>query len=82
MQQCRYAYLQVIEEDEKGNIVEVGRFCGSRTPETIYSTGGKLKVVFKNTLLTSAKGFVAKYTAVRKGKLMLSCSNEPHDQSL
>jgi len=68
--QCQYAYLQVIEEDTQGNIIEVGRFCGSRTPQTIYSTGGKLKVVFKNTLLTSAQGFVAMYTAVRKGKFL------------
>ena len=52
----------------RGNSQVIGSFCGIQPPQTIYSSGGSLRVEFKNTFRAAAKGFVAKYTAIQPGK--------------
>lgn len=65
---CPYAYVKVTEQDKQGNAQVVGSFCGNQPPQTIYSSGGSLRVEFKNTFRASAEGFVAKYAAIQPGK--------------
>jgi hypothetical protein len=72
---CPYAYVKVTEQDTQGQSQVVGSFCGSQSPQTIYSSGGSLRVEFKNTFRTSAKGFVAKYSAIQPGMFFIKYYN-------
>jgi len=57
---CDYDFVEVFDgEDEAAR--KLGRFCGTRAPQTIVSSGPALRLQFRSDDTVSFKGFVAEY---------------------
>ncbi|XP_076828785.1 procollagen C-endopeptidase enhancer 2 [Brachyhypopomus gauderio] len=59
---CRYDYVDVHDGHVNGQ--RLGRFCGTRTPAALVSSGNKMHVVLVSDANTAGSGFLAAYAAV------------------
>ncbi|XP_041032015.1 tolloid-like protein 2 [Carcharodon carcharias] len=67
-QECIYDHLEVYDgSNEKSAIL--GRYCGSRKPEAIVSTGNKMFIKFLSDASVQRKGFQAKHSTECGGHL-------------
>ncbi|XP_048589480.1 tolloid-like protein 1 isoform X2 [Nematostella vectensis] len=74
---CRYDYVEVRDHENK----ILGRYCGSKNPETVTSPSNVMWVEFRSDHTQSRRGFSAKYYAdedecrERKGGCQHICVN-------
>ncbi|XP_070551051.1 tolloid-like protein 2 [Ptychodera flava] len=60
---CQNDYLEVYNGDDANHPL-IGRFCGDELPNTIYSSGPNLFVIFHSDHYQSKKGFNVNYIAI------------------
>lgn len=58
-QVCRYDYVEVKDKDDQ----DLGRFCGSKIPQTVTSSANVMWVEFRSDHTQSRGGFSAVYYA-------------------
>ncbi|XP_067828865.1 tolloid-like protein 2 isoform X4 [Heptranchias perlo] len=67
-QECVYDHLEVYDgPNEKSSIL--GRYCGSRKPEPVLTTGNKMFIKFFSDASVQRKGFHAKHSTECGGNL-------------
>ncbi|KAJ8980749.1 hypothetical protein NQ317_013754 [Molorchus minor] len=67
-QECSYDHLDVYDGDSP-DTPSLGRFCGSKLPHNIVSSGNQLYLTFKSDATVQRNGFWATHAAVCGGRL-------------
>lgn len=65
---CPTEYVELLEEDAKGEIKSIKRFCGGDEPAVYVSTKSKIQVHYVQTLNFPATGWVLNFMGVHEGK--------------
>lgn len=58
---CQFDFIEIHYVNDEGFKSEVGRFCGSDTPEEFVSLQPKMEIVFKSDSTKEQNGFIAHY---------------------
>ncbi|XP_021357854.1 tolloid-like protein 1 isoform X2 [Mizuhopecten yessoensis] len=58
---CQFDYIEIHYVNDEGFKSEVGRFCGTDTPEEFVSLQPKMEIVFKSDSTKEQNGFIAHY---------------------
>ena len=72
---CYYDFCQVLDTDGK----EIGKFCGTKVPPTIISSGSKMSVIFQSDKDINHKGFKATWKETTQDSWSIWSENFPQN---
>lgn len=78
---CESDYLEILEEDERGEKVSLKKYCGEDEPAVYVSPKSKVIVHYVQTLNFAGTGWVLNFMGVSEGKVSLT-SHFPHSSQL
>lgn len=67
--ECNYDHIEIFDGDSS-SARSLGRFCGSKTPRPIISSGDTMFMLFYSDASVQRKGFLAQYSSVCGGTLI------------
>ncbi|XP_046557391.1 LOW QUALITY PROTEIN: bone morphogenetic protein 1-like [Haliotis rubra] len=74
-QECTYDHIIVFDGDDN-SARSLGKFCGSKQPDPITSSGNRMYMVFYSDASVQRKGFHAEHESVCGGHLVATKNNQ------
>lgn len=64
---CESDYVEVLEANSSGELIQVRKFCGDDRPAPFTSTGNKVLVHYVQTLNFPGTGWILSFVGLNEG---------------